>query len=105
MAVGAVQSEHVSGPNSLICRESTGNSIGFEGGGERLGSGKRQISGYFGESSLGSGTGKDCPGIRELGADNRETASDPGLAQLPEDPSAVGRSRPIRLLFVSILAI
>ena len=67
----------LSGPQSLIRRENTGNSAGFEGIASLLGIGKRQVSGYFGKISLGQEQGMAAPGIRELGADNREAARIP----------------------------
>jgi hypothetical protein len=52
------------GLDSLLRRENTGNSPGFEGAGA-------SGSGTLGEISLGPGPGNDGPAIRELAAGHR----------------------------------
>jgi hypothetical protein len=56
------------GLGSLIRRENTGNSPGFEGTGGRRGAENARSPGTLGEISLGPGAGNDGPAIRELPA-------------------------------------
>ena len=74
------------GLGSLIRRENTGNSPGFEGTGGRRGAENARSPGTLGEISLGSGAGNDGPAIRELPAGRQGSPLDSFQAGDPEQP-------------------